>query len=296
MNRKKVNGSKATAEASNAYKGADACGESNSTDSFDMNDFKSLALTKKYSVQIHKNNADLMAELDNINIMGDESDVEMIEPNTVEQNGMNNVCDIQSSSKPISLNTTHTSDGNNPSSNGDFEHIKTERILAWAQSQSQNLSMCVASVLSDHDYLSQERLLGIIAGIEENVETSQREINSNQSKEESFENNTNNLCKINGGEHTENNDIASKNINDLSEILKKLADCKEDAQRVQLFEKMEKSVKDMKVQLTNGEKSPNENDSNSPEFASNHSEPLEYDGGIGFSAQSSVDESKDNKG
>ncbi|XP_031623433.1 transcriptional regulator ATRX homolog isoform X2 [Contarinia nasturtii] len=289
MNRKKVNGTKPNVESSSVCKGAyDECGESNSTDSFDMNDFKSAALTKKYSVQIHKNNADLMAELDNINIMGDESDVEMIEPNTSKLNGANNSVS-HSSSNVISLNTTHASDD---PVNGDFEHTKHDRILAWAQSQSQNLSTCIESVLSDHDYLSQERLLGIIAGIEENTELeSQRETNSNKSKEQSENEKSKDHGELNGGDlvHTKTSKIlTSKNIDDLSEILKQLANCKEHAQRLSLVEKIEKSAKDMKAQLnqnngnTTGNNSvANANDITSLEFSSNHS------------AQSSIDGPKD---
>ncbi|XP_031623434.1 transcriptional regulator ATRX-like isoform X3 [Contarinia nasturtii] len=301
MNRKKVNGTKPNVESSSVCKGAyDECGESNSTDSFDMNDFKSAALTKKYSVQIHKNNADLMAELDNINIMGDESDVEMIEPNTSKLNGANNSVS-HSSSNVISLNTTHASDD---PVNGDFEHTKHDRILAWAQSQSQNLSTCIESVLSDHDYLSQERLLGIIAGIEENTELeSQRETNSNKSKEQSENEKSKDHGELNGGDlvHTKTSKIlTSKNIDDLSEILKQLANCKEHAQRLSLVEKIEKSAKDMKAQLnqnngnTTGNNSvANANDITSLEFSSNHSKPMEYAGGVNCSAQSSIDGPKD---
>lgn len=265
---------------------------SNSTDDFDMNDFKSTSLTKKYSVQIHKNNADLMAELNSINIMGDESDVEIIEPRT-EQNGFSVSAH---GSNGTGLNMTHSSDGQ---PNGEFENDKHERILAWAQSQSQNLSMCVASVLSDHDYLSQELLLGIIAGNEENTEIeNQREMNTvNGEKEQNgdMEKETTNIHSEMNGEtatHSNNEKLTSINIVDLSDILKQLNSSNERAQRLSLLEQIEEKTKQMKAQLNDDV----QNNDTTPEFSPDHSEPLEYYGGIKFSAQSSVDDAKESEG
>lgn len=302
MNRKKVNGPVAKANVQPVHRVKNERDDnSNSTDSFDMNDFKSTSLNKKYSVQIHKNNADLMAELHNINIMGDESDVEIIEPNT-EQNGLSVSAN---GSNGIGLNTTHSSIDQ---PNGEFENDKHERILAWAQSQSQNLSMCVASVLSDHDYLSQELLLGIIAGNEENTELeNQREMNNtvNGEKEQNgvLEKEITNIHGETNGEtttHSNNENLTSININDLSNILKQLNSSNERAQRLSLLEQIEEKTKQMKVQLNDDvqTKRSTENKSNdtTPEFSSDHSEPLEHYGGIKFSAQNSVDEVKESEG
>lgn len=303
MNRKNVNGSKEN-EAT-VHKQKNEC-DSNSTDSFDMKDFKSSSLAKKYSVQIHKNNADLMAELDNINIMGDESDVEIIDPKA-EQNGLSIRLSDANSSKVISLNTTQSSDDR---ANGDFENDKHKRVLAWAQSQSQNLSMCVASVLSDHDYLSQELLLGIIASNEENHEMEcQRELNGENGHSEIESNEQNGYTNkvetttttIQSGEAMQT--LNSNNINDFNCILKLLTDSKERAQSLKLLQQIEEKAKQMKAQLggdvqigKDGETVENNSNETSPEFSPNHSEPLEYYGGIKFSTQNSIDEAKESEG
>lgn len=313
MNRKKLNGpvtirieQPMQSKVKNEFEN-----NSNSTDSFDMNEFKSTSLTKKYSVQIHKNNADLMAELDSINIMGDESDVEVIEPKT-EQNGLSVSANV---SKETCMNTTHSTDGR---INGEFECEKHERVLAWAQSQSQNLSMCVASVLSDHDYLSQELLLGIIAGNEENTEN-QREMESknivNDEKEGTEQLNgevdkkiTENQNEANGtaaaeasASHSSNEKLNSINVDDLDGILKQLTNSKEHAQSLSLLEQIEEKAKQMREKLNDEAQINKTNENNkttesNPEFSSGHSEPLEYHGGVKFSAQSSVDDAKESEG
>lgn len=316
MNRKPVNGSKTKELAVRANRD-DA--DTNSTDSFDMNDFKTSTLNKKYSVPIHKNKADLMAELNNINIMGDESDIEpsneqasKADTNRLNANMSVGISDRSSSKVTnLSLNTTHSSD---VQSNGELASVKHERILAWAQSQSQSLSMCVASILSDHDYLSQENLIGIITGNEE-IETQKleeiREKLKNEkdstvidSQETIFYEKDTNYDKM-----QENCEILPPNeIDDLTAILNKLRTSERLQRRIlykALLEKItlklqkdgdenrsnDKSVESAAKQTTN------RNESNdTPDFSSNHSEPLEHYGGVRFSAPTSGEEAKESEG
>lgn len=306
MNRRKVNSSNRAPptlpKPRNEY-------DSNSTDSFDMNDFKKSSLTEKYSVPIHKNNADLMAELNNI--MGDESDCEIVELK-IEKNFLNlnaGTSDLNDSNM-ISLNTTHSSD-NQP--NGEFDIDKQERILAWAQSQAQNLTICVASVLSDHDYLSQELLLGIVAGNEENIEIeNQRKLIECAAicKKESneLEDKTNvTKCHLNDDltNNSHNEQVPTLSINDLNCILKKLADSTVRAQSLSLLDEIEEKTKQLKTQFNvlNNTCSESVGDNSvrmelqddALVFSPNHSEPLEYNGHK-FSTQNSVDETKDADG
>lgn len=295
MNRKKVNGPNKNAPPLQV-KAKDECG-STSTDSFDMKDFATSSLTKKYSVRIHKNNADLMAELNNI--MGDESDCEIVEPNG-KTNGLNTSSN-SSDLRLLGLNTTHSTGDGCP--DDDLESEKQERILAWAQSQSQNLSMCVASVLSDHDYLSQELLLGIVAGNEENtelenkrkmngiVQTSEKESNEQNGEVDSMKRQEDS----NGDAATQDNEqVPLDTIESLSSILKQLTESRGHAQNVSLLAEIAKKAKEMGAQL--GSKHNKDSENNSIEFSPGHSEPMEYYGGVKFSTQSSVEEPKESEG
>lgn len=283
MNRKKVDGPKKN-DASLQTKTKHEC-ESNSTDSFDMNDFATSSLTKKYSVRIHKNNADLMAELNNI--MGDESDCEIVEPNG-KQNGLNTSAN-SSDLRLLGLNTTHST-GDDP--DDDLASEKQERILAWAQSQSQNLSMCVASVLSDHDYLSQELLLGIVAGNEENTEMeNKRKMNGIVQTSEKEPNEQN--SEIDATQRQDG--IPSDTIDNLSSILKQLAEGRGHVESMSLLEEIATKAKQMSAQLSARNNKDSENNS-ALEFSPNHSEPLEYYGDIKFSTQSSCEEQKESEG
>lgn len=306
MNRKKTNGSKKNNDSSFIKKDNDL--NSNSTDSFDMNDFKSSSLNQKYSVQVHKNKADLMAELSSINIMGDESDVEIVEQR-IETNRLNtSACaSDKNSSNVISVNSSHSTDVR---SNGDFDNDKQERILSWAQSQSQNLSMCVESILSDHDYLSQQSLIGLVSG---NETQSQREINGNVSSNELEEQNgaiekmehqigTSEATKI----KKNNKNFSEINIEDLDAILKKLLDKKEKSQRLAMLAEIEEKTKIMRAELTENEQNKTNGDTEqldtqggldniTPEFSSNHSEPMEYYN-VKFASDSSTDPVKDSEG
>lgn len=313
MNRRKVNGSKV--DDLSLVKRENDCA-SNSTDSFDMNDFKSSSLNQKYSVQIHKNKADLMAELSNINIMGDESDVEMLESQT-QQNGLSACASVSdwNSSKVTTLNSSRSTDAR---SNGDFENDKQERILAWAQSQSQNLSMCVASILSDHDYLSQQSLVGLVTGNEENNELemqSQRELNgTTRSNEQNgnlqqngdLENTTNRQTSDIANKQRDNEGPSASYIADLNVIMNNLRECSNEEQRLLLLANIEEKTKSMKAQLTathqpnkaaetaqNSIANQSESNNDTPEFSPNHSEPMEYNGNTRFTTDSSSDPSKE---
>lgn len=303
----------------------DEC-NSNSTDSFDVNDFKSTktsSLSQKYSVPIHKNKADLMAELHNINIMGDESDFETVEPlqskpspptplpsqrvtsNVIgsDANGSSHVANSMSSS----LNVTNSPDSQ---ANGDFASDKLERCLAWAQSQSQNLSMCVASILSDHDYLSQENFVGIIKGNEEQESLSQKQREATDlAKQQEIDSQKTIIYggdKMNGDAVTHSTDNENGQFNELNAMVTQLKDGSPQEQK-SLLDKINKFVAEMRSKIDEdggdtSKMSPEDvvdkatRNETTPELSSNHSEPMEHYGGAKFSTQNSAEEAKTNDG
>lgn len=251
-----------------------------------MNEFKTTLLNEKYSIPVHKNKADLMAELHNINIMGDESDAEMVEPpppptkkdNEHTPNGLNVAKNAGDANGP-KLNGSHCSNisdasdtsDNSSSQNGD------EQMLRWAQHGPDSLSMNVASVLSDHDYLSHDNLIGIITSNEENFELEkqsqlQRKLNdnivsnSNLSKDPptdsqktiTYEFDTNNFDDAAAGAATAthslpNNENATMNdgIDDLNSILLKLKDSKSE-EKSALFDQILEKVNKLKLEAAGG--------------------------------------------
>lgn len=293
-----------------------------------MNEFKTSRLNEKYSIPVHTNKADLMAELNNI--MGDESDVELIEPpqSSKDNEHKNGVLPSAVPAKSVGdangskFNGSHslqTSDLSDTSDSIMAQQDATDATddgpgLSWAQNHSQSLSMCVASILSDHDYLSQGDLLRIIESNEESLELEkqsqkEREINDNVISNSTLpkEPNTDSQRTIIyeqeplvGATHSSASD---KGIEDLSEILQKLKSSKNEEKSVLLDQILEKVTqlksetdgnKETAVKVEKEEPQENctaQNQSRSAsDFSSNHSEPLEYYGGPKFSTQSSVDE------
>lgn len=302
-----------------------------------MNEFKTSQLNKKFSIPVHKNKADLMAELNNI--MGDESDVEIIEPPSKDNEHKNRLMDAvkcvgdANGSKFNGSHSTDTSDSSETSDSimaqQDAEIAGEERMLTWAQNHSQSLSMCVASILSDHDYLSQGDLLRIIESNEESLELEkqtqkQREINDNVIPNSTLPKDPNTdsqrtiiyeqepMDGVGGGRAThsslDNEKSASNDgIEDLNEILQKLKSSKNEDKSA-LFDQILEKVNRLKIQTAGSketaEKMKEESDekctaqtqSNSTsEFSSNHSEPMEYYGGPKFSTQSSIEDAKESE-
>lgn len=310
-----------------------------------MNEFKTTALNEKYSIPVHKNKADLMAELNNI--MGDESDdVEIGEPPLgaapppLPRSSKDNehVNGLMSTVQPVKsvdnangskINGSHSMDPADLSDTSDSVMAQQDAadlandgpMLTWAQNHTQSLSMNVASILSDHDYLSQGDLLRIIESNEESLELEkqsqkQREINENIISNSSLpkDPNTDSQRTIiyepdamdgdgKGGRAAHTND----GIEDLNDILQKLKSSK-DEEKSALFDRMLEKVNQLKLEAGGSkepavavkkeepkeEKSTAQNQSNSTsELSSNHSEPMEYHGGPKFSTQSSIEEAKE---
>lgn len=296
MNNKKVNGAKHKKEVLRPTEKNDF--DSNSTESFDMNDFKTSSLTEKYSVHVHKNEANLMAELDCI--MADESDVEIVERGATngkaDKSGQNYV---SFSSKDTSLNLS------DDRPNGDFDSDKKERVLSWAQSQSQNLSMSIASILSDHDYLSQERLVGLVTDNEGNAEAeipsrcpSNGDINPplngiDDSGATRIQNETNR----NTAAPSSNEIPFSKSIDTFAISLQRLTDTSDHAERIDLQKQIEQNLRALFEQAkpsahsTTVEKVPQDTaQSSQPDFSPGRSEPMEYYHTGKFSTQTSVED------
>lgn len=316
-----------------------------------MNEFKTSLLNEKYSIPVHTNKADLMAELNNI--MGDESDIEHPEPPPPCPKDNEHISGVLTSAVPAAAipaisagdangskcNGSHSLQTSDASDTSDSTMAQPDAAdpaedgpgLSWAQNHSQSLSMCVASILSDHDYLSQGDLLRIIESNEESLELEkqsqqQREINENVISNSSLPNDPNTdsqrtiiyeqgpLDASNGGHgatHSASPNESDDGIDGLNEILQKLKTSKNE-EKSALFDEILEKVKQLKSQTVGNQETtvkvekeePKENctaqnQSNSrstSDFSSNHSEPLEYYGGPKFSTQSSVEEAKKSDG
>lgn len=312
-----------------------------------MNEFKTSLLNEKYSIPVHTNKADLMAELNNI--MGDESDVEIIEPPSSKDNEHKNglmpmsAVPVKSDANGLKCNGSHSRDTPDYSDTSDSTLAQQDAadlandgpMLTWAQNHSQSISMCVASILSDHDYLSQGDLLRIIESNEESFELEkqsqkEREINDNIISNSTLPKDPNTDSQrtiiyeqvpLDGGganniagpathSSLDNEKSASNDgIEDLNNILQKLRSSKNE-EKSALFDQILQKVNQLKLQTVAGnetvvkeekeepnEKSMAQNQSNSTsELSSNHSEPMEYHGGPKFSTQSSTEDAKESGG
>lgn len=307
-----------------------------------MNEFKTSRLNEKYSIPVHTNKADLMAELNNI--MGDESDVELIEPRPHSSKDNEHKNGVLPSAVPAvkgagdangsKFNGSHsmqTSDSSDTSDSTMAQRDATDATddgpgLSWAQNHSQSLSMCVASILSDHDYLSQGDLLRIIESNEESLELEkqsqkQREINDNVISNSTLPKDPNTDSQrtiiyeqepLDGATHSASvneKPASDKDIEVLNEIVQKLKSSKSEEKSV-LFDQILEKVKQLKSQTDGNtetavkveKEEPKDNctaqnqSRSTSDFSSNHSEPMEYYGGPKFSTQSSVEETKENDG
>lgn len=301
-----------------------------------MNEFKTTLLNEKYSIPVHKNRADLMAELNNINIMGDESDVEPPgkKDNEHTANGLSAVNNVGGANKsklnggPSShMSTDSSSDASdNGVTNGD------ESMLRWAQNRPDSLSVHVASLLSDHDYLSHDNLICIITSNEESFELEkqsqkQREIvdnvipNSTLPKNSTTDSQRTVIYDCDAAEQanaTLNNETRppTDGIDNLNDILQKLRNTNKSDEKSALLDQILETVQKIKLEevantesvavkvenvkdeVDSKQKCPAQNNPshNASDFSSNHSEPTEYYGAGKFSTQSSTEEAKENKG
>lgn len=232
--------------------------DSNHTEPFDLEQFKSSALTERYSV--HQNDAALLADFSRI--LADDSDAETGESPT------KNKSPDKVSSRRIDKNdkTANVLDVSDKASQSNRSRTPlNDYILSWADSvrSSQPLSM-VASIFSDHDYLSQENTVGIFTGNEE------RTLNESGSKDAN---------KQNGLASDAPEDVPIDEINDLNSVMQKLVKCKNKTEYISLLNEIKEKTKIMKVHLgesPNGEERQESCSDNV--FSRDHSEPLEYYG------------------
>lgn len=221
---------------------------SNNTEPFSFDQFKSSSLTERYSV--HQNDAAL--EADFRRILADDSDIEMIDSSHKSPDKSSSGGNVSS------LDKTPNKRRSIPS--------KDDYVLSWAESirnQSQSLSM-VASIISDHDYLSQENTLGIMTSLEESHQ--------------------NQYAKDQAGY------LPADETNDLKSTMQKLFVCKDPKQCCNLLNEIQQKTRTMKCHL--GESSDEQRDSGSDYiYSRDHSEPMEYYGNTQFPSETPTEQS-----
>lgn len=227
--------------------------DSNATEIFDYDNFRTTSLNEKYSV--HNNDAALLEDFKRImGEDGDEADV----------NKMTNR--DASGSKDLLDRSMKTKDTDMCS--------KDDYVTNWlnAKTQSETLSQ-VANILSDHDYLSQENLRGIINGNEQ-IQQKQNESMEPSIDEDSIDQKT----------------VSEEIVEEFSAICNRMSTAKLSKQQK---EKIKSQLRLRFIENSETENSKNTNtkpnDTCSTDFSPNHSEPLEYYGNFipGSSEQSS---------
>lgn len=251
------------------------------------------SLSEKYSV--HNNDAAIEADFKKWLAEGD-----MIENEMATGNNSNNA---NNANKSNQMNGAEKMDGDKsidsdsirangmiiakPTENG---NDKNERIMEWAQNSSsqasQSMSMQVASIFSDHDYLSQENMQGLITENEENHNASQNLSNGNADQ----------TAESNGTENDkELTKIRQSDIDDFKDMLKTLESNREYEENVDCLKQIQEKAKAIRSNLMREKKvddkvsSDSDNDSDVI-FSRDHSEPLEY---AGKSTFESITESDD---
>lgn len=251
------------------------------------------SLSEKYSV--HNNDAAIEADFKKWLAEGD-----MIENEMATGNNSNNA---NNANKSNQMNGAEKMDGDKsidsdsirangmiiakPTENG---NDKSERIMEWAQNSSsqasQSMSMQVASIFSDHDYLSQENMQGLITENEENHNASQNLSNGNADQ----------TAESNGTENDkELTKIRQSDIDDFKDMLKTLESNREYEENVDCLKQIQEKAKTIRSNLMREKKvddkvsSDSDNDSDVI-FSRDHSEPLEY---AGKSTFESITESDD---
>lgn len=230
------------------------------TEPFSFDNFKTTSLNEKYSV--HQNDAAL--EADFRRILADDSDMEMIEPAAQKKK-----------SPQKQQNSTMDTSGSMKTSNDDQSLAKDDYVLSWAESvrthQSQSLSM-VASIMSDHNYLSQENTQEIMTSHEEHA------ANESQSKLAKEQNESSSSLA---------DELPIDEINDLNAIMKQLIECKSRKSYKNLLNEIAEKTKLMKCHLGAENNTEQQDDFL---FSRDHSEPLEYYGNT-FREETSAEQS-----
>lgn len=236
---------------------------SNHTEPYNYDQFRSSILTEKYSV--HQNDAAL--EEDFRRILAGDSDNDLPGPPEKIHSSYENGTNVSSLDKSPSKRRSMPS--------------KDDYVLSWAESvrnQSISLSM-VASVLTDHDYLSQENTLGIMNSNEEAA------TNENQLQKANDEN-------VDEGEPSAAEDMPTDEINDLNSVMKLLIGAKSREECFSLLTKIQDKTKLMKCHLGEMSSGDEQKDSNSEfNMPPSYSEPLEYYGHSNFPSETTDDHS-----
>lgn len=262
MDKNKPETSKTNGALVKTEKDDDGNRSSNQTEPYNYNQFRSSLLTEKYSV--HQNDAAL--EEDFRRILAGDSDNDLSGPpekSYTYENGTN----VSSLDKSPSKRRSMVS--------------KDDYVLSWAESvrnQSISLSM-VASVLTDHDYLSQENTLGIMNSNEE-AATNESQLQKAKDQAE----------KVDGVEPNVAEDMPTDEINDLNSVVKLLIGAKSRKECFSLLTKIQNKTKLMKCHLGEMSSGDEEKDSSSEfNMPPNYSEPLEYYGISNFPSETTTD-------
>lgn len=236
----------------------DSCdSDSIATVMYDISQINKSVLNREY--RIHENDA---APISDLNEFFDGEDGDLVVSSAA--------------SKNRSIETQISLDGNVTPKKRDMPN-KEDYILNWAKSQTE-LSPTVASILSDHDYLSQENLRGII-----NSNDQQQKLNdSNKSSDK--------LSALScDGDSSDTNDI-----NDLKNCFDGLSPDLKSSENQIILNKIVDKVKQIQTRV-NGNHTEVSTGNTSPAhlFSSNHSEPLEYYDNIATNSESISGEFKE---
>lgn len=222
--------------------------ESDSSDGKDTVVLDMSSLNNKFKV--HQNDADLIADFNKI-MDGEEEDfVDLTQRSNLSKDPSRTIDSNESSTVPKSRGAPD----------------KEQYIKEWAQHQTE-LSTTMVSILSDHDYLSQEHLRGII--------------HSNSSKQSDTSKDADSLG--------DDESIGSGDMSVLKEMFSKLSSDRRSHDNRNVLKQIAEKVK--QIQSRNGLGLPKEqsndmpdtlndieNTTNTNQFSSNHSEALEYYG------------------
>lgn len=256
MDKNKPQTSKTNGALVKTEKNDDDDRRSNHTEPYNYDQFRSSMLTEKYSV--HQNDAAL--EEDFRRILAGDSDNDLSGPPEKSNSTYENCKNVSSLEKSPSKRRSMPP--------------KDDYVLSWAESvRNQSISLwMVTSVLTDHDYLSQENTLGIMNSNEEAVTNeSQLQIDKNQTQ------------NADGGEPSVAEDIPTDEINDLNSVMKLLIGAKTQKECSSLLTKIQDKTKLIKCHLGQMSSGDEQKDTSSEfNMPPNYSEPLEYYGNSNF--------------
>lgn len=220
----------------------DSCdSDSIATVMYDISQINKSVLNREY--RIHENDA---VPISDLNEFFDGEDGDLVVSSAASRN--------RSMETHISVDSTHSPKKRDMPNKEDF-------ILNWAKSQTE-LSPTVASILSDHDYLSQENLRGII-----DCNDQQQRLNDSNKSSGSKESPIS--CDGDSSDSNEINDLKNC-LSGLSPDLKSPANQGILNQIIDKIKQIQTRVNGVHTEASTGNTSPVQL------FSSNHSEPLEY--------------------